>query len=475
MLSVAARAACVRFAAGASVVTAAHETDAAHCEALRRKMTPIGAFSLLSETPAAPSIPAVLLTFKAPLAAADLRDALTAGVAPASARFRSRVDERALEFVDDLGPAAAPFVVERGARGEAALPGAVAEALTAPLLGRDGAGPWWEALVFDHAARTSVLLRAHHCLADGVSLASLFARATDQAEAIAAAVDAEIAKRRRPGGERRRRSALARFAGALLKALGFVARVARGALAMLRVVATTRAPLRGAAPRRAATGRSVAWASKFSDVATLKRVAKALGGDAATVNDLFAAIVGGALRDVLGDATHVTCAVPVHLYGGALLPGVDVGNHIGAVLATLPLPGGDGAAAHVARVSRDVGGALRGGAGALVAYGAAYVAAAVLPRWLVPYALGGSAGCATVALTNVRGPPVDGLSIRGVPVETVVPFLPPPPGVPLGVALATVGPDATISFNADAALLDADALLAAALAYYGELERAAGI
>ena len=165
MLSVAARAACVRFAAGASVVTAAHETDAAHCEALRRKMTPIGAFSLLSETPAAPSIPAVLLTFKAPLAAADLRDALTAGVAPASARFRSRVDERALEFVDDLGPAAAPFVVERGARGEAALPGAVAEALTAPLLGRDGAGPWWEALVFDHAARTSVLLRAHHCLA----------------------------------------------------------------------------------------------------------------------------------------------------------------------------------------------------------------------------------------------------------------------------------------------------------------------
>ncbi|KAH8044942.1 DUF1298-containing protein [Aureococcus anophagefferens] len=210
MLSVAARAACVRFAAGASVVTAAHETDAAHCDAVRRKMTPIGAFSLLSETPAAPSIPAVLLTFKAPLAAADLKDALTAGVAPASARFRSRVDERALEFVDDLGPRGA-VRRRRGAR-EAALPGAVAEALTAPLLGRDGAGPWWEALVFDHAARTSVLLRAHHCLADGVSLASLFARATDQAEAIAAAVDAEIAKRRRPRGERRRRSALARFA-----------------------------------------------------------------------------------------------------------------------------------------------------------------------------------------------------------------------------------------------------------------------
>ena len=42
--------------------------------------------------------------------------------------------------------------------------------------------------------------------------------------------------------------------------------------------------------------RSVAWAASFADVATLKRVAKALGGDRATVNDLFAALVAGALR-----------------------------------------------------------------------------------------------------------------------------------------------------------------------------------
>ncbi|KAH8045946.1 DUF1298-containing protein [Aureococcus anophagefferens] len=351
MLSVAARAACVRFAAGASVVTAAHETDAAHCDAVRRKMTPIGAFS-------------------------PLRDAR--GADPP-----------------------APFVV--GAAREAALPGAVAEALTAPLLGRDGAGPWWEALVFDHAALTSVLL-AHHCLADGVSLAS--PRATDQAEAIAAAVDAEIAKRRRPRGERRRRSRRAVREGSSRRGFAAPARAGHAA----RRGDDARAPAR-AAPRRAATGRSVAWASKFSDVATLKRVAKALGGDKATVNDLFAAIVGGALRDVLGDAAHVTCAVPVHLYGGALLPGVGVGNHIGAVLARLPLPAAR-RRRHVARVSRDVGGALRGGAGALVAYGAAYVAAAVLPRRLVPgWRL---RGLRDRGATNVRGPPVDGASIRAL-------------------------------------------------------------
>ena len=63
----------------------------------------------------------------------------------------------------------------------------------------------------------------------------------------------------------------------------------------------------------------------------------------------------------------MACAVPVHLYGGALPPGVDVGNHIGAVVARLPLPGRD-EAAHLRQVRDGVGGALRGGARAVVAY-----------------------------------------------------------------------------------------------------------
>lgn len=498
MLGVAARAACVRYAAaaGTSAVAASFaETERerhASCESagsgLRRKMTPIGRFSLLSETAASPSVPAVLLTLGgAPLAAGELGEALTLGVVPASARFRCRVDERALEFVDDLGGGGAPAVLEGAAIGVAALPGVVAEALVAPLVGREGGGPWWEARLFPHGGggggKTSVLVRAHHCLADGVSLASLFSRATDQAPEIEAAVAAEVERRRRSRPKTRGPRWL-RTVRRWLSALRFLASLLRGAWAMVRVALVTHAPFRGAAPRRgAAQGRSVAWRAHFSTVAELKRVAKALGGDGATVNDVFAAVVAGALRGAVDDRAvrHVTCAVPVHLYGGALVPGVDVGNHIGAVLATLPLPPApadaadaqEAAAAHVATVSRDVGGALRGGAGAIVAYGAAYLAGACLPRAVVPSAMAASAGCATVALTNVRGPPVDALSIRGRPVETIVPFLPPPPGVPVGVALTTIGSDATISFNADASLLSADDLLAAALDYYATLQAAA--
>ena len=58
---------------------------------------------------------------------------------------------------------------------------------------------------------------------------------------------------------------------------------------------------------------------------------------------IYAALVAAALRtSVSRDA--VACAVPVHLFGGALPPGVAVGNHIGAVVARLPLPGRDEAA-----------------------------------------------------------------------------------------------------------------------------------
>ena len=480
MLGVSSRAACARFAGALAAGEAARQSSTetpAHCEqALRRRMTAIGKFSLLSETAAAPSVPAVLLTLRGPEIGADrIRSLLLEKIVPASPRFRSRVDATALEFVDDLGERGAPPVLD-GAPG-APLPKAVAEVLSTPLAGaRGGDAPWWEATRFPRREGTAILLRAHHCLADGVSLAALFSRLTDQADEIDAAVAAEVTKRRRRTG--RQAAKWKRLLRKLARAVGFLFRLVGAALATVRVLATAKAPLRGARlrfPDRAGT-RSVAWASRFATVSSLKRVAKALGGEAATVNDVYAAVVAGALRAVLpGAPSEVACAVPVHLYGGALLPGVAVGNHIGAVVVSLPLPAADGAddAGHVARVSASVGGSLRGGARAVFAYGAAYAAGALLPRCLVPRAMAMSAGCATVALTNVRGPPVDALSIDGRPVADVVPFLPPPPGCPVGVALTTIGDDATICVNADAGLVDADALLDAALAYYAALlERA---
>ena len=94
--------AAARYAAGACAASLAAPppTD---CDAVRRRLTPIGRFALLSETRDAPSVPAVLLELGgAPLAAKDLERALADRVAPVSPRLRSRVDAERLEFVEDL-------------------------------------------------------------------------------------------------------------------------------------------------------------------------------------------------------------------------------------------------------------------------------------------------------------------------------------------------------------------------------------
>ena len=229
--------------AAAATCAAAFGGDAIRCDAakehkspIRRKLTPIGRFSLLSETRDAPSVPAVLLRLEGTLPERELRDALSrsfgvreprglavfgrrcgdfltsidsrsaemsprrpagprrrvdrpasrgvaatgrqvaasprpagwAAVSPrpdettdvlaktrppqaASPRFRSRVDEKTLEFVDDVGDAA-PIVLPGPKR--PTLQKAVAEALDAPLAGRGAGRPWWEANVFSEPTGT---------------------------------------------------------------------------------------------------------------------------------------------------------------------------------------------------------------------------------------------------------------------------------------------------------------------------------
>lgn len=448
--------AAAKYAAGACAAsfTVTQTTD---CDTIRRRLTPIGRFALLSETHDAPSVPGVLLELGgAPLSSKDLEQALTTHVAPASSRLRSRVDVDSLEFVEDLTPEEArPVVME--ARPTMDLARTIAKVLDLPLRGTLEKRPWWEVLVWPRTSGTDILLRTHHCIADGASFGALFGNLSDQR--------AEIEALLKQGPPRKKRSLLVRILRAVFGPLLVSARLLKALVASLLILITAPRP-----PKRRAGLRTVAWAADFADVALLKRVAKKLA-PGATVNDLYAALVAAALRpSISGDA--VACAVPVHLYGGALPPGISVGNLIGAVVTRLPLPGRDGTK-HLQRVRDDVGGALRGGARAVVAHYAARLAGAWLPKAWVPASLKASAGGCAVALTNVRGPPV-ALTICGRPVRRVVPFLPPPPGVAVGAALSTVGGKATLCFNCADGTHDAYVLVGAAVAHWERLRKAAG-
>ena len=107
------------------------------------------------------------------------------------------------------------------------------------------------------------------------------------------------------------------------------------------------------------------------------------------------------------------------------------------------------------QVARSVGGSLRGGTAAVSAYCAGALCGWLLPRPVLQCVMQRTSGTATVALSNVRGPPLE-LSLRGRQITEIAPFLPPPPGCPIGCALVTLGGKATLSVNADAKLFDAE-------------------
>lgn len=371
---------------------------------LRRSLTPIGRIALLSETASNPSISGAVIELDGPLIDADeLSAALDVGLCASSYRFRSIVDQSTLSF-EEIGNFEARRVVRVDSEDES-LEAWAARWLTAPF---DRRAPLWECRIRHVSPNRSVLLvRVHHCLADGVSLAWLLGKLSDQASELGQFVETQVDKRRR----------MLRsygWPGRLLIFLALAMRLVLFFVRMLMSLALVHRPLTRS--KRAGT-RSVAWAN-FSDVDTLRRIAKRLGGKQTTVNDVFAAIVSAGLQPYCASGA-VMVAVPVHLYGGVLPKGVEIGNAIGAVLAPLPLPSDD-PRSHLAAVSERLGRPLRSGVAHLAAYAAACVLGFVAPPSLVPSAMQGATSSASCALTNIKGSPL-ALTVCGRRVVSIAP------------------------------------------------------
>ena len=199
-----------------------------------------------------------------------------------------------------------------------------------------------------------LLFRSHHTLADGVSLISALGDLVDEAEEIREEVRAEIGRRRRRA---RAGGLLRRWLRSLRKLVWFCLGTIRSLTYQARLFWTTKAnPFEEAVPTRLrAPGRSVSWCDA-APLAEAKAVARAVG-PGVTVNDVFVACVSAAVARQLrehgeriglgleagGEAakspappSDINVVVPVHLMGGALLPGKSVGNHIGAFVARVP-------------------------------------------------------------------------------------------------------------------------------------------
>mmetsp|Transcript_18626 Transcript_18626/g.37336 ORF Transcript_18626/g.37336 Transcript_18626/m.37336 type:complete len:559 (+) Transcript_18626:231-1907(+) len=311
---------------------------------------------------------------------------------------------------------------------------------------------------------TVVFFRASHALGDGVSMGAVLARLSDEGEELEEKVREELDRRRR---KRKKRT----LASAVTGGLGFLYRLFFGLVRLIRhqlslsLLPFPRSPLLLLPPGGPARPRTVAWTDVMSveDATTLTR---AMG---CTINDLFVAAVARAVSRLEAGSSSAGAAVgggptrsrpeprpvrvvmPVHLYGGYLLPGQSLGNRIGGVCVSVST---SGTAKDALRSAKDALGVAK----ETPAPAASYCVAKVVSSPFVPKAVAaallslGTKG-ATVAVSNVRGPSFH-LHVAGRRVESVRGFVPPPPGVPVGVVVGSYAGRLGLTVNADGRVVE---------------------
>ena len=248
----------------------------------------------------------------------------------------------------------------------------------------------------DGRAASALVVRLHHCIADGIALASVLLSLTDD-EAVVGQAAADVAGRdpRRPGIRTRLTAGshdLVPVAGVdplaprslrqAVDAVVFGWRVLSTGVGLLLATRDPRTRLAG----RLGTDKVAAW-SRPLDLGVVKRVAAALD---ATVNDVLLAVTAGALRRHLaahGEVPHdLRVFVPVDLRPRGEPVPATLGNRFGIVFVKLPLSVADPVAR--VRAVHDRMAAVKAGAQAASTFAILAVVGALLVLGAPP----GSAG-----------------------------------------------------------------------------------
>jgi WS/DGAT/MGAT family acyltransferase len=348
-------------------------------------------------------------------------------------------------------------------------------------------------------ATSAVIARLHHCIADGIALASVLVSLTDGSPDAAVEDGAGLPapsvllghrlptlrtpirtprlrtpnrtpSRRtpqRPGVVRRAADGTSEVSGvvdvpdpvrawrsprAALRTVGFALGVAATAVRLLLLSRDPRTRLRG----RLGLAKRAAWAPPLP-LADVKAVAAALG---ASVNDVLLAATAGALRRHLlahGEPAHdVRVFVPVNLRPPEEPVPRDLGNRFGLVLVGLPVSEPD-AVARV-RAVRTAMAAIRGRQEAAATF-ALVSLLGFLPAWLHGAVVRLLGSKTTAIVTNVPGPR-EPVYLAGSAVESIVFWVPQAASVGLGVSIFSYAGSVTVGVAADAGLVPDPAAVA---------------
>ncbi len=339
-----------------------------------------------------------------------------------------------------------------GLGGDAELQRFTAELAVLPL---DPDRPLWQFhLVDGYKGTSAMLVRIHHCIADGIALVRVMLGLTDMEEGAAAAPSghdhtverdpAEVesnpwAPYLRPltrGTVRAIETAgdvvagsmhLARQPERLVEYAQAGGQVLKDAAAIALLQSDSRTSLKG----KPGVAKGVAWNEPLP-LDDVRVVCKALG---ASINDVLLSCVAGAMRTYLrgcGEDTRgveIRAMVPVNLRPADEV--LQLGNRFGLVPLTLPV----GIANPIARVQevRRRMDELKGGYQAVLAYGLLATVGRA-PRLLQEPILDYVASKATAVMTNVPGPRAQ-LSLAGRKLTRMLFWVPQSGDVGLGVSI----------------------------------------
>lgn len=372
-------------------------------------------------------------------------------------RFRQRVVEDAAgaSWVDDKALDVRQMVVrEKPARGrrlsaQDALQARVGELAMQPL---DRKRPLWQIhLVEDYDGGSALIVRIHHCIADGIALISVTLSLVD-----GGAAPPERKRRTAQGADDWIAQTLVRpLADVSLKALDAVGdgpvevaklayQVLSDAAALALMPDDSKTRLKGQP-----TGRKrVAWCEPLP-LDEVKAVGKALN---CSINDVLLSCVAGALGEYLraqGDdvkGQEIRAMVPVNLR--PMDQAHKLGNRFGLVPLVLPI-GIDNPVERVYEVRRRMN-ALKGSTQPLLAFGVLTLAGLLIKP--AQDAIMGLFGNKTTAvMTNVPGPR-DKLKFLGSTLEQTMFWVPQSGNIGLGVSILSYGGGVQFGVIADAGL-----------------------
>jgi diacylglycerol O-acyltransferase / wax synthase len=312
----------------------------------------------------------------------------------------------------------------------------------------DGGRPLWRIHLVRAPDGGALVVKIHHCIADGFALVGLLLSFGDAAAPAGARHALPASRRLAPwvGAPMSART----LAGRPLHTLRLAARAGVIACALARIAALRRDP--PSLLSRPLTGRQrLAWSSGVP-LRVVRRAARVRG---ATVNDIVIAAVTGALRSLLSaagervDALAVRALVPVNLRASPPAPGEPLGNRFGLIFVDLPVSA-PSVAARLERVRAHT--SWMKGRPDAVATLAALAVLGLLPARLEAPLLRFFAQKASVVVTNLPGPRSP-LVLAGEPVESAMFWVPHPATLGVGVSVLSYAGELRIGVRADEAVL----------------------